>query len=166
MKLFTTIHGCSNERKGERTPEYRAFANAKSRCRNPKFTGYKYYGGRGIEFRFESFLELLNEVGLRPSSEHSLDRINTYGHYEKGNVRWSTKHEQSMNTRKHADSISQYRGVSIDKRDGRYRAYVFHAGKQISAGYFSNETEAAKARDALTIKLHGKTAKLNFEETA
>ena len=162
MKLFTFIHGCSSEKHGKRTPEYRAYANAKSRCNNPKFTGYEYYGGRGIEFRFSSFLEFLHEVGLRPSKTHSIDRKNSEGHYEKGNVHWATKQDQSRNTRNHSHNTSGYRGVSQDKRDGKWRAYIFSFGKQLSLGYFSNPIDAAKVRDKAAHESYGESAKLNF----
>ena len=90
-KLANTTHGMTN------TPEYWAFINAKRRCQNPKSQAYARYGGRGIEFRFISFEEFLGEVGFRPSDDYSLDRENNDGHYEKGNVKWSTYKEQANN---------------------------------------------------------------------
>ena len=87
------IHGCS------RTTEHNAYCGAKYRCTNPNYKEYDDYGGRGIEFRFNSFEEFLGEVGFRPSSDYSLDRTNNDGHYEKGNVKWSTKQEQIDNRR-------------------------------------------------------------------
>lgn len=77
-----------------RTKEYRAYQQAKKRCRRPNSTGYERYGGRGIEFRFESFEEWFDELGPAPRPEFSVDRINNDGHYERGNVRWSTAREQ------------------------------------------------------------------------
>lgn len=82
-----------------KTPEYVAYAQAKRRCRNPDYPRYRNYGGRGIEFRFKDFEEFFKELGTRPSRKHSLDRINNDGHYEKGNVRWATKEEQTENRR-------------------------------------------------------------------
>lgn len=81
------------------TPEYISFNGAKTRCHNPNNPKYHLYGGRGIEFRFNSFEEFFTEVGLKPTPEHSIDRIDTNGHYEKGNVRWATRVEQSRNRR-------------------------------------------------------------------
>lgn len=79
--------------------EYRAYAAAKHRCNQPSARKYASYGGRGIEFRFKSFIEFLDHIGLRPNARHSLDRINNDGHYEIGNVRWVTMYEQSRNRR-------------------------------------------------------------------
>lgn len=78
-----------------KSPEYRVYCRAKQRCRSND----KNYGGRGIEFRFNSFDEFFAEIGRRPSSEHSIDRINNDGHYEPGNVRWATLSEQARNKR-------------------------------------------------------------------
>ena len=91
------------------------YAAAKQRCTNPKNNSYKNYGGRGIEMRFKSCRELLDEIGHRPSPELSLDRINNDGHYEKGNVRWATILVQANNRRKcekrvtdgHEDEIAE-----------------------------------------------------------
>jgi hypothetical protein len=79
-----------------RTREYRAFYAARARCKDLQ---NKKYGGRGIRFRFKSFEQFRSEIGRRPSAKHSLDRINTNGHYESGNVRWATRHQQRMNQR-------------------------------------------------------------------
>lgn len=81
------------------TPEYEAYNGAKQRCTNPKSKGWKYYGARGIQFRFESFVQFLLEIGPRPSPKHSLDRKENDGHYEADNVRWATKKEQMANRR-------------------------------------------------------------------
>lgn len=63
---------------------------------------FRDYGGRGIHFLFESFEQFLEEVGLRPSNKHSLDRKNNDGHYTPGNIRWATRKEQNFNKRRHA----------------------------------------------------------------
>ena len=88
------------------SPEYAAYHNAKARCRNPKVEFYPYYGGRGIEFRFNSFEEWFAELGPRPEGVdedgkalYSVDRIDPDGHYEVGNVRWATREQQRANRR-------------------------------------------------------------------
>jgi hypothetical protein len=81
------------------TKEYNAFCSAKARCENPKHHAWKDYGGRGILFLFGSFPEFLKELGPAPTRIHSIDRINNDGHYEPGNVKWSTAKEQAFNRR-------------------------------------------------------------------
>jgi hypothetical protein len=86
-------HGAS------RTPEFKAFINARHRCTNPKNEFWKDYGGRGILFKFETFAEWFAELGPRPTPEHSVDRIRVNGNYEKGNLKWSLPIEQIHNRR-------------------------------------------------------------------
>lgn len=88
------LHGESKNH--EVSAELRAFYAARKRCAD---TSDPYYGGRGIEFRFESFRQFLDDLGRRPSPDHSLDRKDVNGHYEPGNVRWATKLQQLRNKR-------------------------------------------------------------------
>lgn len=91
-----TTHGAT--RHGRRSGAYVSFLAAKRRCTDPHIIGYKDYGGRGVEFRFDSFGQFFAEVGHRPKGM-SIDRINNDGHYEPGNVRWATRSEQRLNQR-------------------------------------------------------------------
>jgi hypothetical protein len=98
--------GCGNlthgeARTGRITPEYRAWRNMLTRCTlPPDDRAYKYYVGRGIRVceRWRiSFVNFLNDVGRRPSPQHSIDRIDVNGNYEPGNVRWATRMQQAWN---------------------------------------------------------------------
>lgn len=86
--------------------EYQTYISAQYRCQNEKATGYKNYGGRGIEFRFHSFHEFFAELGKKPSPAHSINRIDNDGHYEKGNVEWATATVQVRNRRPRTRSAS------------------------------------------------------------
>ena len=86
-----------------RTSTYISYGSAKGRCCNLKDPSYDRYGGRGIEFRFDSFEEFLACLGPRPRGK-TLDRFpNNDGHYEPGNVRWATGSEQRRNQRRMHD---------------------------------------------------------------
>jgi hypothetical protein len=83
---------------GRAKPEYDIYYSAKDRCENPRSVAWNDYGGRGIQFKFKSFIEFINHVGPRPAGR-TLDRIDVNGHYEIGNVRWATWEQQMANRR-------------------------------------------------------------------
>lgn len=87
---------------GELRPEWRTWAGMLQRCHNPKDKFYSDYGGRGIEVcdRWkESFDNFIFDMGNRPSSKHSIDRIDVNGDYEPTNCRWADAVQQGRNKR-------------------------------------------------------------------
>lgn len=76
------------------------WASMKRRCESHKHKSYHRYGGRGVTVCAAwtaSFLAFIDDVGPRPSKDHSIGRIDNEGHYEPGNVRWETRLEQGRN---------------------------------------------------------------------
>lgn len=97
--VLTRKHGEGTN--GKETPEYRTWTNMLSRCRNPNHTAFRYYGARGISVceRWGDYTTFLADMGRRPSSQHSLDRIDNTQGYSPENCRWATAVEQNRNTR-------------------------------------------------------------------
>lgn len=91
----TRIHGQHGSR------EYRIWESMKGRCLRKTDTRFDDYGGRGIQIceRWMSFQNFYADMGPRPSSRHSIDRIDVNGHYEPGNCRWATRKQQQRNMR-------------------------------------------------------------------
>jgi hypothetical protein len=116
-----------------KTTEYRIYEDAKRRCRNPQRRDYHLYGGRGIEFRFASFEDFYSKLGERPSKNHSLDRIENSGHYETGNVKWSTAKQQAANRRNKSLQVTCKHGHSLPGIHGtRNRCRICHGeAKQV-----------------------------------
>lgn len=85
-------------------PEYRVWRAVINRCTNPRVQSYPRYGGAGVRVCStwrRSFAEFYLDMGVRPSSGHSIDRINPFGNYEPANCRWATLKEQATNKRSH-----------------------------------------------------------------
>lgn len=106
LKEANTTHGCSwiNGPQLHRDT-YHIWAGMKSRCSNPNTLKYKYYGGRGITVcdkwkdSKNGFINFINDMGYKPTDDHSIDRIDPTGNYSPDNCRWVTFDVQCKNKR-------------------------------------------------------------------
>lgn len=94
------------------------------RCYNANNPNFPDYGGIGIRVYKDwlnsptSFYSWIDEnLGSRPEG-HSLDRVDVYGNYEPGNLKWSTSQEQMNNRRLVLLSEEEYKLI-MQIRSGR-----------------------------------------------
>lgn len=83
-----------------RTPEYVTWTNMIRRCTNADDISYPDYGAKGVtvcDRWITSFEAFFSDMGKRPSSKHSIDRIQRTKGYSPDNCRWATTSEQSRN---------------------------------------------------------------------
>ena len=123
------------------TPTYRSYIYAKGRCNNTKNTAYSYYGGRGIKFLFSSFEDFFKELGEKPKGL-TLDRIDSNGNYEPGNVQWASRRHQVINRRKYARLKRTGKGYSWSKRLQRFDVRVCYKNVKYYLGLCKTEEEA------------------------
>lgn len=90
--------------------EYHIWKMVHKRCLDAAHNSFPNYGGVGIKIAEEwlssssdnmGFDRFITYMGPRPTKLHSLDRIDPYGNYAPGNVRWADKVEQANNKKEH-----------------------------------------------------------------
>ena len=83
-------------------PEHRVWTGIKTRCFNSNEKSWKYYGGRGITvcdrwLGENGFANFIQDMGPRPTPQHSIEREDVNGNYEPSNCVWATREEQVLN---------------------------------------------------------------------
>ena len=85
------------------TPEHKIWKGMVARCNDKK---NKLYGGRGINVcerwrmpKGQGFANFYNDMGIRPSVLHSVERCDPNGNYEPSNCKWIPEAEQTHNRR-------------------------------------------------------------------
>lgn len=112
---------CKREWHGRcRTPEYNIWILIKRRCYKPGSPYYEIYGGRGIRMCDgwrNSFIAFFRDMGPRPSSKHSIERLNNSEGYNCGhcddcisrgvtaNCVWALMRQQAQNTRRNRNIV-------------------------------------------------------------
>ena len=102
-KMMGNQNGLGNEgslqhgqaRRDQETLTYHIWMGMNSRCHNPNSKNYPLYGGRGIKMRYASVLDIIADIGERPSADHCIHRLDSDGNYEVGNCCWMLRGEHS-----------------------------------------------------------------------
>ena len=147
--------GClQKERKGENsnlykhglrnTPEYKTWASIKTRCYNKNSENYKNYGSRGImmcDRWLNSPVTFIEDMGKRPNSDYSIDRIDVNGNYEPSNCRWVSKSDQAINRRYKKGNL-----YCITKNYNKYTVQMRRKGNVRNKSFVALE-DAINTRD-------------------
>lgn len=82
-------------------PLYTTWKGMRQRCNDSRSSSYALYGGRGITVceRWKSFASFLEDMGEKPSPDHTIERKNNNLGYSKDNCMWAASEIQANNKR-------------------------------------------------------------------
>lgn len=106
--------GCLKPSPTTEHPLYNAWESMRARCLSKINKDYPRYGGSGIKMcdRWEtSFLNFAEDMGAKPNSKSTVDRIDNDKGYSKENCRWASRKEQARNRKDTV--IIRYKGFDL-----------------------------------------------------
>lgn len=129
-------------------PEYQVWAQMRQRCSNPNHKQYSKYGGVGITVcePWGSFENFIYDVGWKPSPEYVLRRVDTTQGFNPGNCLWAKRSERPRVKKEACNNTSGKTGVYFSKPHAKWTAWISVKRVKKSLGYFSDFSEAIKAR--------------------
>jgi hypothetical protein len=118
----------------------------------------KVESGNVIRVHMHRFI--MGEPAGKLVDHHNSNKLDN----RRGNLRIASYSENNSNRQKKQGTSSQYIGVHLNKKTGRWIAQIRIDGKSTHLGSFASEADAARAYDRAAKKYHKEFAKLNFPE--
>lgn len=137
-------------------PLYYRWVCMRSRCEDPNCPQFYNYGGRGIfvcKEWSEAFEPFAIHMGLPPTPEHTLDRINNELGYFPDNCRWVTRTEQCLNRRTFTNNTTGATGITRVE-NGSFNARYDEEHVRYNLGMFLNIESAIEYRNEFIYLLH------------
>ena len=142
-----------------RHPLYDTYSNMKSRCLNQNNPDYAKYGGRGIVVctRWaQSFKSFVDDMGVKPHSSSTIDRINNDKGYNPDNCRWTDRTTQCHNRSEFDNNTSGCTGVKRikSKTCPGWTAVFNDQHVRFHLGNYTNKMDAIQARVTFAELFH------------
>ena len=91
-----------------------------------------------------------------PNNLPLVDHIdNDRGYNKITNLRWCTPHQNNCNQMISIKNTTGVKGITFDKRSGKWRTTIGYKGERILIGYFFNFEDAVTRRKAKAKELYG-----------
>ncbi|MNT54080.1 AP2 domain protein [compost metagenome] len=98
-------------------------------------------------------------MGLSFGDPNMVDHVNGNKlDNRRGNLRLCIKSENMHNRRAQKNNTSGFKGVSFDRRSGKFRAQIVVNKRHVHIGYYVNAEAAHAAYCVAAEKLHGQYA--------
>jgi len=108
-------------------------------------------------------IERMHRTIMKAKKGQEIDHVNGNGlDNRKSNLRFCTQSQNCSNSGSRGGT-SRFKGVSFNKRDKNWKAYIMANSKNKNLGYFKLEEDAARAYDEAAKKHHGEFAWCNFK---
>jgi HNH endonuclease len=118
-------------------------------------TSYREHGRR------HNRIVLMHREIMKTPKGMVVDHINGNGaNNRRCNMRNCTQFQNTHNNRPRKDGKSRF--IGVDPHRDKWRARVCYKGRKHHIGLFTDEVEAARARDRKAVELFGEFARLNF----
>lgn len=135
------------------SPEYSVWCSLKQRCDECYSDSYENYGAKGISYdeRWTYFSNFLDDMGLKPTRGHQIDRIDNNGHYCKENCRWVTPMVNAANRIRYSECLGAYKRSTGNKYNSAIGVcnHVYHIGT------FDTKSEAQNAYKIMFKEWYG-----------
>lgn len=122
------------------------------------------FDGRYAQTRINNKTIRMHQMIMGKKDGHELDHHNHNKlDNRRSNIRFSTRNQNNSNKLKTTKpKSSKYKGCSLIKSTGKWRASITFNKKATNLGHYDSEEDAARVFDRAAIKYHKDFAFLNF----